>query len=572
MIPHRSFRVRALSALAGAAAFAGAAWAQAHAPAAAPEPLWTPLPVENHQTAPGRWKIPLHLAEPAGVERRHEPVRCGVPIPRGALRDTAAVRLEDESGRERPLQVESAAWWPDGSIKWALLDFTLDLKAGEKKAYALHFGQGVSRRPGETPLRVAQDDETITVDTGKLKFTMLKRKNVFIHEAWLDANSDGKYSEEERIVAAPARGELRGLFVDLWHKSRGAQEYWAALDAKPETVEIEAAGPNCVEICFKGWHRAAAGMDPWSFVAPRAWQYVLRVRAYAGSATLRVYHTFINTEDPLDIRVRSIGIKLPVVAGEAPRYAFGAAPALRKDGGPQEDFYLVQEHWDSVLFERGGPMPALKPEAGGDPAPLMGQYQGGTVLEKLPACERFANLSGPKAGLTIVFRDMEKLFPKELRLSGNDTWAYIWPAHKRPTKYEFFGGGQKSYMDLRQPNEVMYPDVALFKEKFPGVYNKWMVGQDSDWERYKNWPNRCNALGVAKTHELLYDFHAGLRPRPSGGARRGRLRPRPALCHPAVVLLGNRGLRPHATARPAELPPHGGPLHRLHGLGLSPPE
>ena len=482
--------------------------ARAQAPAAQ-EPLWTPLPVENHQVAAGRWRIPLNLFEPAGVDRVNEPVRCGVPVPRGALRDAAAVKLEDENGRERALQVEPGAWWPDGSFKWVILDFTIDLKAGEKKAYALLFGQGVSRAAGASPLKVTQDDEGITVDTGKLKFTMLKRKNVFINEAWLDANGDGKYAEDERVIAPIARGEMRGLFVDLWHKKRGAGEYWAALDPKPEEVKVEAAGPNCAEICFKGWHRATVGMDPWSFVAPRSWQYVLRVRAYAGSPTLRVYHTFVNTEDPLDIRVRAIGIKLPVAAGETPQYAFGATPNLRKTGGAGEEYYLVQEHWDSVSFEKGGPIPALKPEPKGDPVELMGRYQGGTVIEKAGACDRFADLSGPKAGVTVVFRDMEKLFPKELCLAGNDTIAYLWPAHKRPTKYEFFGGGLKSYMDLRQPNEIMYPDVVTFKEKYPGVYNKWMVGQDSDWERYGMFPNRCNALGVSKTHELIYDFHAG---------------------------------------------------------------
>lgn len=474
-----------------------------------PEPLWVEMPVENHQVSPGQWRIPLNMEEHAGVDRQAEPVRCGVPIPRGALRDLNAIRLEDENGGEKPLQAEEAAFWPDGSFKWVLLNFFADLKAGEKKAYSLSFGKGVSRAKSVSPLKVAETDETITVDTGKIRFVMLKRKNVFINEAWVDANGDGKYAEAERVVAPLARGEQRGLFVDLWHKSRGTSLYWAALQPKPDSVTIEAAGPNCAEICFKGWHHADRGHDPWSFVSPRSFQYVLRVRAYAGSSALRVSHTFVNTEDPLDIRVRSIGIRLPVVGGDKPQYAFGSAPAFRKAGGTNEEYYLVQDHWDNFSFEKGGPMPELASATNSEPVELMGQYQGGQILEKGKTCERWMDVSGPGAGLTVAFRDMEKLFPKELGVQGNDTFAYIWPKHKRPTKYEFFGGGLKSYMDLRQPNEIMYPDVVLFKEKYPGVYNKWMVGTDSDWERYLSYPNRCNALGVAKTHELIYDFHSG---------------------------------------------------------------
>jgi len=492
-----------------AVALASLALSAAAADQPAQQPLWIELPAENHQVAPGRYRIPLNMEEAAGVDRRGEPVRCGVPVPRGVLRDAAAVRLTDSSGAERLVQVEPGGFWPDGSYKWILLDFAADLKAGAKDVWQLEFGKGVAPSVKAPQLRVSEDDDFITVDTGVLKFTLLKRKNVFIHEAWVDADRDGKYGDPERVVAPLAKAEQRGLFVDLFHKTRGAGLYWAALQPKPDEVKIEAAGPYCAEICVKGWHHAAFGRDNWTHVSPRAFQYILRIRAYAGSADLKVFHTFVNTEEPLDMRVRSIGIRLPLDAGETPSYAFGSSDAFRKQGGADQDYYLVQDHWDNFQLEKGGPMPELKPEQGGDPVALMGAWQGGTILEKGAGCEGWADLSGPRAGLTVVFRDMVKLFPKELQLTGNDVVACIWPKHKRPTRYEFFGGGEKSYIDLRQPNEVMSPELQRLKEKHPAIYTQWLIGQDSDWDRYKSWPYRGNALGVAKTHELTYRFHAG---------------------------------------------------------------
>jgi len=474
----------------------------------AAEPLWVEIPVENHQVAPGRYRIPLHVEEAAGVDRVAEPVRCGVPIPRGVLADAGALRLADENGRERPLQVEPAAYWPDGSHKWVVLDFTADLKPGERKAYTLDLGKGVGRAAPRAKVSVAEDDETITVDTGRLKFTMLKRKNVFINEAWLDLNGDGRYADDERVVAPIEKGEQRGLFIDLYHTKQGTGLYWAALQPKPTEVQVEAAGPLCAEICFKGWHHAEFGRDAWTHVSPRAFQYTLRVRAYAGSAVVRVQHTFVNTEEPLDVRVRAIGIRVPVQVGDGPRCAFGSSPDLQKPGGPEEEYYVVQEHWNSFKFERAGPMPELQSEKGGDPVELLGSYQGSEILKQGKVCERWADLAGRRAGLTVSFRDMETLFPKEICIKGGDVYAYIWPRHKRPTEYEYYGGGEKPYMDLRHTIEVNDPEFARFREKYPAIFSQWM-GADSYWARYKKFHDRCNALGVAKTHEIIYEFHPG---------------------------------------------------------------
>ena len=48
----------------------------------------------------------------------------GVPFPEGDVADPANIRLL-VGGKEMPLQVEVLSRYPDGSIRWALLDFQL---------------------------------------------------------------------------------------------------------------------------------------------------------------------------------------------------------------------------------------------------------------------------------------------------------------------------------------------------------------------------------------------------------------------------------------------------------------
>lgn len=463
-------------------------------------PLWVELPKENLQVAPGQYRLPLNMVEPSGVDRVNEASRFGVPMPRGVLRNVANVKLEDEQGRERALQIEPAAFWPDGSYKWIIIDTKLDLPAHAKATWHLSVGDKVKRAEPQSTLRVTEDDDAVTVDTGVLKFVLLKERNEFIHAAWLDRNGDGQYSDDEQIITPPVMEETRGLFVDV-HRVRNAVRWrhgdgmhWAVIAPKPEQFKIETAGPLCAEFKYEGWHHSdkSYDMDPWVNVAASSFKYVLRIRAYAGSSTLRVYHTFINTDDPLDTRARSIGLTLPLNLKDKPQYTFGSNSEMQTDSA--EPHYLVQDHWDS--FQLGKVVSEgnkLKP----------------TTLKQGQVSEGWADISDKRAGLTMVFRDMVKLFPKELGFNGNNAIAYAWPAHKGQTDYEYFWGGNGSEMDLRQPNELDSTTVNAFKTKYPEAYQQFMVGSDTDWERYKLVPDRCNAIGTGKTHELLYDFHTG---------------------------------------------------------------
>src|SRR4051812_22801405 len=64
-----------------------------------------------------------------GLERRREPVTCGIPWPRGVLHDVADLSMRDERGEVVSLQARCLDRWPDGSVRWVLLDWQASVAA-----------------------------------------------------------------------------------------------------------------------------------------------------------------------------------------------------------------------------------------------------------------------------------------------------------------------------------------------------------------------------------------------------------------------------------------------------------
>jgi len=99
-----------------------------------------------------------------GVARSAEPVTVGVPLPREAqVRDLGnLVVVGSETTQLRPL-----AHWPDGSVRWLLLDLQVDLEAGEPNgSFYLTTGSGNVAAPD---LAVPDADGGVGLDTGRLR-------------------------------------------------------------------------------------------------------------------------------------------------------------------------------------------------------------------------------------------------------------------------------------------------------------------------------------------------------------------------------------------------------------------
>ncbi len=68
-------------------------------------------------------RITVRARNRSPVHRRNEPITVGIPVPRRFCTDVACLALSDGRSARLPLQARALDRWPDGSVRWVLLDF-----------------------------------------------------------------------------------------------------------------------------------------------------------------------------------------------------------------------------------------------------------------------------------------------------------------------------------------------------------------------------------------------------------------------------------------------------------------
>jgi len=217
-------------------------------------------------------RLTLTVRNQADLALHASPVRSGVPFPEGALGSSRTMRLLDSSGNEVMLQTRTLGRWPDGTVKWALVDFRAGVDASSEAEYTLEYGSAVSRRMFETPLRVSEDADGVTVETGRLQIRC-------------DRSKFGPFSEISR------EGEKYIDCADVVVTGADGQKYHST-SARVETLEVEERGPVHCIVRVEGSHVSEDGAS--------LLRSVFRVHAYAGAGYVRVDHTFENDNSERD--------------------------------------------------------------------------------------------------------------------------------------------------------------------------------------------------------------------------------------------------------------------------------
>src|SRR5688572_11360651 len=107
----------------------------------------------------------------AAGERRHgEPVTFGVPLPAGAVHDESDWSITDASNITTPVQVRPLDRWPDGSVRWALIDARVDSDGSGDTPLQINCGDGTA--PMLPALVVTERPGAVVVDTGAARFVI----------------------------------------------------------------------------------------------------------------------------------------------------------------------------------------------------------------------------------------------------------------------------------------------------------------------------------------------------------------------------------------------------------------
>lgn len=387
------------------------------------------------------------------------PVTSGLPLARGVLRDPATVRLR--AGNEAlPVQTEVLAWWPDGSIKWLLLDFQA---APDQKNITLHI-DGQSPAPA-MPERVAAtvEDDAITVDTGAIRFTVKKTGGGFI---------DALSYRGKALFTAPA---ARANFMDALHTSSPADYHpmnrmISGAQADPSRLVIsglslEQKGPLRAVVVIDGRYTfRLVGTTITGTDVRGDCPFRMRIHAYAGQSFLKIEHFFYYEGDGDHDFVRAYGLRVPLPQGaDSARLIAGTEP-LKLAGTLTGIYQQHADSWEAWTSDGGAARPIAR----------------GTRFEGV------LDISGTGGGIALGIRDMWQNAAKALHadLRRMDGSVLFWPPEAPP-------------LDFRRHAR------------------EWSVGEtgepddkDSDKPAPMKQPNyRLASKGVGKTHYAFVYIH-----------------------------------------------------------------
>jgi PcRGLX-like protein central beta sandwich domain len=240
---------------------------------------------QHWASKPGAFEIPLNIADssPSGGVRF---ISTGVPLMVAQASKISQLRLA-EKGSDGKLKAVAAQfkvlarWWRfDKSIRWVLVDFQADIAAGAKKTFFLTNAKLVAPAP---PARLIAEvtPELITVTTGQARFTIKRKAFNMIEGAWVDADSNGSFSEQERILTGSATSG--GVTQDALGNS-----YLAASGTR--SVEVIESGPMRVRVRARGQHLNPDGKG----YKPGLYGFDVFMDFYVGSSDVFVDYVLTN--------------------------------------------------------------------------------------------------------------------------------------------------------------------------------------------------------------------------------------------------------------------------------------
>lgn len=200
-------------------------------------------------------------AAPTGPRRR-EPVTCGIPWPRGVLTDPSVLRMADSLGQAAVLQTRVLDRWPDGSVRWLLLDWQATVQG---PTTCMLYAHGPPGEPVGARVKVEQRKDVFLIDTETAKFRVGPGRFPF---------------ESVKVGDAEAVDAIGTVF-------RFDDATGQSFRPEPRSVTLEDAGPVRVTVCAKGVLSAGKGVEPLA-------DFVLRMSFFAGSPTVRFVLTVTN--------------------------------------------------------------------------------------------------------------------------------------------------------------------------------------------------------------------------------------------------------------------------------------
>ena len=198
------------------------------------------------------YTVALVVSENAGIKRIGEPVRIGVPLPKGRWTQDSSFVIAHPDGYIHPCQAQCLKRWSDGSIKWLLVDFQAQVPALSTTTWTL--SQQDKQADWQHQVRIEEGADEWLVDTGAGRFYI--DTHVFKPFKHVESLSAEKVLDSSRCNVKLDGDTLLKSVVDK--------------------LVIEDSGPYHAVICLHGHYIASPLL------------FKCRLHFYAGTMTVKV--------------------------------------------------------------------------------------------------------------------------------------------------------------------------------------------------------------------------------------------------------------------------------------------
>lgn len=275
------------------------------------------------------------------------------------------------------------ARWPDGSIRWLLVDFPISLEPSETANLALEFGREVTRSTIDETVIVDQTGPGVAIDTGAIR---------------VDVGPRGRITQirrgDRRLLADRAACETAAMLAE------GAGPLSVGDEAQ---ITVEQAGPiRAVVQCVSDLHSAAGGQPI---------RVIKRIEATRGSPAIRVHHTVVMLEGDPFLNIESMHFDVPLA-------------------NPPEAWQVARVEGEPIRLDAGKPRAwqrtdrELLPDDAADPVDA--RIIGGAV-----------GAGGDGFGYQIAVRDAWQNYPKGFAVTPRGLRVELMPAFE-PGYYDQF--------------------------------------------------------------------------------------------------------------------------------------
>ncbi len=429
---------------------------------------------------PGQLNLPLIVHDDASVLWERGPVTSGIALPPGLVTDVSRLRVVDAEGKPVAAQFRPLEMWRNRgpeSVRWLLVDFQTDLFPSQTKTFYLR--DDGKAAPSESPLKVDDGGDAITVDTGVVKFRISKKAFNLFDAAWYDQDGDGKYADSEQFIEPDATNGSIITAGEWKEQSIAADTKYASSSLAPLRVVVEESGPVRVTVRVDGMH-APAGTA--ADAAKPFYDYRARITAWAGSPVVKVGFSIDNLrtrpeqfvwpmkEASLVTRLKTEGMVVAVFLsdnqqminppnnqpGSAQNFAWEGKSRMLGARCSDARVLMVQDSSGGEEWKKLKGNAHAQRIFGGDEVPDVTfrgwkcwrgdeEFFGG---ERSPGVVDFRHNDDDNAkerGIIVTVRDFWQNYPKAFEAEGNRLAIKLFPKESKQSPYGLLPGTRKTH-------------------------------------------------------------------------------------------------------------------------------